>query len=142
MLQTFLLTSRLTCASNPPQNLSKPSQNPVTYPTSNVILTPLLLQGYDMLKMFLLTSLLTCTSTLPILAGLLRGDVASRLVTPVSVLFGCVFSFVSLLFWGIYQSQHMGLSYKDAMHHVFLDAYDWQPFLIALLASVVSFSGI
>lgn len=58
------------------------------------------MQGYPILNLFLLANLVTTTSTLPVLLGLLEGPIASRLFTPLSTLFGCWFSFASIVVYG------------------------------------------
>lgn len=39
--------------------------------------------------------------------------------------------------YGMAQAVRDNVSYSVAMHKVFFEAYDWQPFIIALVASVV-----
>lgn len=71
------------------------------------------LQGYGIINLFLLANLITTTSTLPILLGLLEGEVTQRIITPLSVLFGCWFSFASLIVWAYCMAGSWGLSFND-----------------------------
>ncbi len=56
---------------------------------------------------------MTTTSTLPVLLGLLDGPIASRLFTPLSALFGCWFSFASLILWAYFMGPTWDLSFND-----------------------------
>ncbi|CAL8463678.1 g3212 [Coccomyxa elongata] len=98
------------------------------------------LQGYGIINLFLLANLVTTTSTLPILLGLLEGEFVERIITPLSVLFGCWFSFASLIVWAYCMAGSWGLSFNDSMHKVFFEAYDWRSFLLALGCSLVGMS--
>ena len=71
------------------------------------------LQGYPILNLFLLANLMTTTSTLPVLLGLLDGPIASRLFTPLSALFGCWFSFASIVVYGRIMLSSWGGSMSD-----------------------------
>ncbi|KAK9917023.1 hypothetical protein WJX75_000095 [Coccomyxa subellipsoidea] len=95
------------------------------------------LQGYGIINLFLLANLITTTSTLPVLLGLLEGDVIQRIITPLSVLFGCWFSFASLILWAYFMGPTWDLSFNDSMHKVFFEAYDWRSFLLALGCSLL-----
>lgn len=70
-------------------------------------------QGYGIINLFLLANLVTTTSTLPVLLGLLEGDVIQRIITPLSVLFGCWFSFASLILWAYFMGPTWDLSFND-----------------------------
>lgn len=76
-----------------------------------------LLQGYGIINLFLLSNLVTTTSTLPVLLGLLEGPVIQRIITPLSALFGCFFSFVSLIVWAYCMAPSWGLSFNDVSGH-------------------------
>jgi hypothetical protein len=70
-------------------------------------------QGYPILNLFLLANLMTTTSTLPVLLGLLEGPVARRLLTPLSAIFGCWFSFAALVVYGRIMQPIWGGSMAD-----------------------------
>ena len=91
-----------------------------------------MLQGYGIINLFLLANLITTTSTLPVLAGLITHRWAHRLVTPATMLFGCLLGFVSLIVYARIQQPHWGLSLSGALHNVFIESYDWPPFILAL----------
>ena len=73
-------------------------------------------QGYPILNLFLLANLMTTTSTLPVLLGLLDGPIASRLFTPLSALFGCWFSFASIVVYGRIMLADWGGTMSDVSH--------------------------
>ena len=76
-------------------------------------------QGYGIINLFLLANLVTTTSTLPILLGLLEGDVIQRIITPLSALFGCWFSFASLILWAYFMAPTWDLSFNDVSGSAF-----------------------
>lgn len=78
------------------------------------------MQGYGIINLFLLANLVTATSTLPVLLGLLEGPVAERIFTPLSVLFGCWFSFASLVVWAYLLAPSQGLSFTEVGYPVLL----------------------
>ena len=74
------------------------------------------MQGYPILNLFLLANLMTTTSTLPVLLGLLDGPIASRLFTPLSALFGCWFSFASIVVYGRIMLADWGGTMSNVSH--------------------------
>ncbi|TPX69926.1 hypothetical protein SpCBS45565_g02087 [Spizellomyces sp. 'palustris'] len=97
----------------------------------NIPIVVVALQGYNINQLYLITNMVTSTSTLPLLLGLVRpleGYVHGR-----SVLFGCIFSLFSVATYG---SIKMG-NFADGVREYFYLVYDWPPFVIALVASLV-----
>ncbi|CAI5475751.1 unnamed protein product [Closterium sp. Yama58-4] len=90
------------------------------------------LKGYNVLQLFLLANLLTTTSTIPVMAGVIPGKWSRRVVTPFSVGFGCLSGIASLFIWTQIYSVKYDMSYSDSLYQVFLNAYDYPPFLMAL----------
>ena len=76
------------------------------------------MQGYGILNLFLLANLITTTSSVPVLLGLWQHRWANYLVTPFSVLSGCVLSFFSLVVYAAIRKGGWGLSMAGAMHMV------------------------
>ncbi|KAK9811347.1 hypothetical protein WJX72_002216 [[Myrmecia] bisecta] len=95
------------------------------------------LQSYNIISLFLIANLVTTTSTLPLLAGLLRGYWARRIVTSFSMLSGCALGLTSLFVWAKCSQKETELTYSAALHRTFFEAYDYPPFLLALGFSVV-----
>ncbi len=75
-------------------------------------LVNVLRQGYGIINLFLLANLITTTSTLPVLLGLLEGERVQRIITPLSALFGCWFSFASLILWAYFNAPGWELSFN------------------------------
>ena len=94
------------------------------------------LQGYNILQLFLLANLITTTSTIPLLMGIIPGRAVQKWVTPFSALSGCFIGLSSLFWWAKVKAKE-GESYSSALHTVFLVAYDYPPFLLALGFSIV-----
>ncbi|CAI5506165.1 unnamed protein product [Closterium sp. Naga37s-1] len=94
------------------------------------------LKGYNVLQLFLLANLLTTTSVIPVMAGVIPGKWSRRVITPFSVGFGCLSGIASLFIWTQIYSVKNDMSYSDSLYQVFLYAYDYPPFLMALGFSV------
>ncbi|CAI5519513.1 unnamed protein product [Closterium sp. Naga37s-1] len=94
------------------------------------------LKGYNVLQLFLLANLLTTTSVIPVLAGVIPGKWTRKAITPFSVGFGCLSGIASLFIWTQIYSVKYDMSYSDSLYQVFLFAYDYPPFLMALGFSV------
>ncbi|CAI5988363.1 unnamed protein product [Closterium sp. NIES-64] len=90
------------------------------------------LKGYNVLQLFLLANLLTTTSVIPVMAGVIPGKWSRWVVTPFSVGFGCLSGIASLFIWTQIYSVINDMSYSDSLYQVFLFAYDYPPFLMAL----------
>lgn len=78
------------------------------------------LQNYNVISLFLLTNILNASATIPVLMGLWRGKLAHRIITPASVLFGCILGLMSVIVYGVIQAPHWGLSTNEALHTIFL----------------------
>jgi hypothetical protein len=87
-------------------------------------------QGYGIINLFLLANLVTTTSTLPVLLGLAEGELAERIITPLSVLFGCWFSFASLIVWAYVMAPTWGLSFTDVSFPPVSSCIAWQAVLV------------
>lgn len=93
------------------------------------------LQGYNILQLFLLANLITTTSTIPVLLGLLPGRAAQKVVTPFSVVAGCLTGLAAVFVWAL--RRPAGVSYSSSLHSAFLVAYDYPQFLLAAAFSVI-----
>ncbi|KAK9858885.1 hypothetical protein WJX84_001389 [Apatococcus fuscideae] len=96
------------------------------------------LQSYNIISLYLLGNLVTTTHTLPIIAGLIPGKWAERIVTPFTAIFGCWVGFAAVVVYAALRRHSWGLSLSAALHQVFFEIYDWPPFVIALIASVAA----
>lgn len=97
----------------------------------NVPIVVVALQGYKINQLYLITNMVTSTTLLPLLLGLvkpLEGYVHGR-----SVLFGCIFSLFSVATYGTVKTG----SFTEGVKTYFYLIYDWPPFIIALVASLV-----
>ena len=81
-------------------------------------------QNYNVINLFLMTNILNSTAAIPVMLGLLRGELAYRLVTPASVLCGCLTGLLSVILYGVVQASHWGVSKADGIHRVFLGRVD------------------
>ncbi|GJP42579.1 hypothetical protein CLOM_g2130 [Closterium sp. NIES-68] len=95
------------------------------------------LKGYNVLQLFLLANLLTTTSVIPVLSGVIPGKWTRKAITPFSVSLGCLLGLASLFIWTQIRVNQTGMTYCDALYDVFLNAYDYPPFLMALAFSMV-----
>ncbi|KAI9011205.1 hypothetical protein BC832DRAFT_550007 [Gaertneriomyces semiglobifer] len=88
-------------------------------------------QGYNIVQLYLITNMVTSTAVLPMLLGLsrrLEGYIQGH-----SCLFGCLFSLASVAVFGTLKTG----SFTEGVRTYFYLVYDWPPFVIALVASVV-----
>ncbi|CAI5499877.1 unnamed protein product, partial [Closterium sp. Naga37s-1] len=76
------------------------------------------------------------TSVIPVMAGVIPGKWSRWAITPFSVGFGCLSGIASLFIWTQIYSVKYDMSYSDSLYQVFLYAYDYPPFLMALGFSV------
>ena len=93
------------------------------------------LQGYNILQLFLLANLITTAAVIPIMGGLYQGPYSRQIFTPLSAVLGVV-SGISPLFWWA-KVAYPDMPYSEALWNVFLYAYDYPPFLLALGFSIV-----
>ncbi|KAI9099739.1 hypothetical protein DFS34DRAFT_502912 [Phlyctochytrium arcticum] len=97
----------------------------------NIPLVVVALQGYRINQLYLITNMVTATSTLPMIMGLARplnGFVHGR-----SALFGCIFALFAVAVYGTIDTG----SFVDGVRKYFYEVYDWPPFIIALVGSVL-----
>lgn len=94
------------------------------------------LQRYEILRLFLITNMVTTCSTFPLILGFIKNDFLSRYhmdyVCPLS-------SIVALLALVVYGTIQSGGGFLDGIKLALWDQlYEWDFFLVALLASVFS----
>lgn len=89
------------------------------------------LPGLSITSLYLIMNILTTTSTLPIFMGLLPQF--DNYIHGSSVLFGCSFSLASVIVYGYLSTG----KFLYGIYRYFYEVYAWEPFVIALVASVV-----
>ncbi|KAK9858888.1 hypothetical protein WJX84_006937, partial [Apatococcus fuscideae] len=99
------------------------------------------LQGYNIISLYVLGNLVVSTHTLPIIAGLIPGRWAERIVTPFTAICGCWVGFAAVVIYAALRRYDWGLSLSAALHQVFFEPFDWPRFVIALGASVVGLAA-
>ncbi|ORX91482.1 hypothetical protein K493DRAFT_286769 [Basidiobolus meristosporus CBS 931.73] len=97
----------------------------------NIPLVVVSLQGYPVMNLFLLSNMIASCCTCPILLGLSRR--LQPYVTTGSVISGWIISFLSVMVYGAIHEGNVG----DGLHFTFFGEYDWPPFLLAIVFSVV-----
>ncbi|KAI9294533.1 hypothetical protein K502DRAFT_342359 [Neoconidiobolus thromboides FSU 785] len=90
------------------------------------------LQNYPVINLFLIGNVITSTSALPMLLGLWDGGY--NIVTGASVVFGSLFSLISVMVYGIIT---MDGDANKGLNFVFFESYDYPTFLIATGFSLI-----
>ena len=78
------------------------------------------LQNYNVINLFLMTNILNSTAAIPVMLGLAQGKLAYRIVTPASVLCGCLSGLLAVIVYGVIRAPGWGLAAADGIHEVFL----------------------
>ena len=95
---------------------------------------PLMLIGLlelEITELYLIANILTITSVLPVLLGLVPQF--EDYITGSSVLLGCAFSLFSVFLFGYVTTG----GFANGIFSVLFDDYSWEPFVIALISSLV-----
>ena len=70
-----------------------------------------------------MTNILNSTAAIPVMVGLAQSKLAYRLVTPASVLCGCISGLLGVIVYGVIRAPGWGLSAADGIHEVFLGMF-------------------
>jgi len=89
------------------------------------------LSGLTIISLFSLANLIATTSCFPIILGL--SDKLKVYHNEFSVLIGCSSSIFSVIVYGVLIQGNM----KDGLTYVFYDCFCYEPFLVALLVSII-----
>ncbi|KAG0340422.1 hypothetical protein BG000_011981 [Podila horticola] len=89
------------------------------------------LKGYNIVSLFLIGNLVCTICATPVLLGLVTR--LEGIVTGISMLFGIVTGFFSIVVFGYLKMGNL----KDGMEYTFTVSYDWPSFLLPLVFSTV-----
>nr|KAJ3420857.1 hypothetical protein HK105_005122 [Polyrhizophydium stewartii] len=96
-------------------------------------------RGLNIIQLFLVSNMLTSCTFLPLAAGLIPA--LNNIISPISVILGCLFSFFSVMVYGAIQTGSVGAG----LYQYFYVSYDIYAFIIAPVSGIVGlalFAGI
>jgi hypothetical protein len=93
-------------------------------------------QGYDVVQLFFLINVAASATCVPLLAGLWDGPMGQKVVTRFSMMMGTLLGLASCFVLSALR-RSSDQTYRSALYQTFFIAFDYPPYVVPLVTSIV-----